>query len=168
MQKVATRAYNAVSVTLLAKWKTAFKKTGTVLTCRGQAKHGAVMGTGERGGLGRDETASHLSQEIRGQDCDCPRTQCPLEIRALVRRKLNGRNRFMCNWFVKGNPSKRSAIKLVKDWLAWTSGRPQLLSLHRPPNSLKLRQFCTELRKDQQKIRAVQRKLDRQRRAITS
>lgn len=79
----------------------------------------------------------------------------------LVRRVLNGANRFYAQLVCEGSPYRRFSMG---DGVVGLDIGPSTIAIV-GPNEAHLKQFCAELEANEREIRRLQRKLDRQRRA---
>lgn len=93
----------------------------------------------------------------------CHALSCRVKYVRLVRRKINGRNRFYAQLTCEGTPYQKPenalgegvvGIDAGPSTIAWVNGTEAVLS-----------RFCEELAKKEAEIRRLQRKLDRSRRA---
>jgi putative transposase len=81
----------------------------------------------------------------------------------LVRRKINGRNRFYVQLILEGIPYQDPEKKIGNEEIGLDVG-PSTIAIVGDTKA-ELKQFCSELVPKQKKKRKLQRKLDRQRRA---
>jgi len=86
---------------------------------------------------------------------------CRIKYVRLVRRVLNGKNRFYAQLVNEGKPYQR--FELEQGIVGLDIG-PSTVAIV-GPNEAHLKQFCAELEDSQAEIRRLQRKVDRQRRA---
>ena len=83
----------------------------------------------------------------------------------IVRRKINGRNRFTVQLICEGYPDHKEKNELGAGDVGIDIGPSTLAIVAPETQKAELRQFCGELKSYQKEIRRMQRKLDRQRRA---
>lgn len=83
----------------------------------------------------------------------------------IVRRKLNGRNRFYVQLVCEGFPYHKAKNEIGEGDVGIDIGPSTIAIVAPEAKKAELRQFCWELKTDQKEIRRLQRKLDRQRRA---
>jgi len=81
----------------------------------------------------------------------------------LVRRKINGKNRFYVQLILEGTPYQDPENKIGTEEIGLDVG-PSTIAIVGDTKA-ELKQFCSELLPDQKKKRKLQRKLDRSRRA---
>ena len=83
----------------------------------------------------------------------------------IVRRKINGRNRFTVQLICEGYPDHKEKNEIGAGDVGIDIG-PSTIAIAAPETQkAEVRQFCGELKSYQKEIRRLQRKLDRQRRA---
>ena len=82
----------------------------------------------------------------------------------LVRRKINGKNRFYLQLILEGTPYQNPKNKIGTEEVGLDVGVGTIASVGDTKADLK--QFCSELIPDQKKKRKLQRKLDRSKRAM--
>lgn len=82
----------------------------------------------------------------------------------LVRRKINGKNRFYVQLILEGTPYQNPEHKIGTEELGLDVGVGTIASVG--DTNAELKQFCSELMPDQKAKRKLQRKLDRSRRAM--
>ncbi len=89
----------------------------------------------------------------------------PVKFVRLLRRKLNGRNRFYAQLICEGLPYRKDkhALRLGQGVVGLDIG-PSTIAIV-SDKSATLERFCDELKPQQKAIRKLQRKMDRQRRA---
>jgi len=165
VQKVATRAFDAVSMYAFGKrGLPRFKGRGQFDSVEG--KQNTVLSWNGKevvwGGLVMP--AIFLDPKRKGNDVINHGLAAPLKYVRLVRRKLNGKNRFYVQLVCEGRPFQKEK-NTVGEGLVGLDIGPSTIAIA-APNAKKgeLRQFCNELEHDQKGIRRLQRKLDRQRR----
>jgi putative transposase len=178
IQKLATRAFSAVNEYALGKHgKPRFK---------GKNQFDSVEGKSNASGIRwRDGQVEWLELELkaivyRHDPVIAHGLNSRVKYVRIVRRKLNGRNRFYAQLVCEGTPlppEKRREIrkKRKKDEAAEEQkGRPTGdVGLDLGPSTIAvvsehdafLEQFCPELKDKQKQIRRLQRKIDRERRA---
>ncbi len=83
----------------------------------------------------------------------------------IVRRKINGRNRFTVQLICEGYPDHKEKNELGAGDVGIDIGPSTIAIVAPETQKAELRQFCGELKSYQKEIRRLQRKLDRQRRA---
>ena len=166
VQKVATRAFGAVSLYAFGKrGKPRFKGRGQFDSVEG--KQNTVLSWNGKevvwGGLVMP--AIFRDPKRKGNDVINHGLTAPLKYVRLVRRNLNGKHRFYVQLICEGKPYQKEQNKVGEGLVGLDIG-PSTIAIV-APNARKgeLRQLCSELAKDQKGIRRLQRKLDRQRRA---
>ena len=166
VQTVATRAFRAVSQYAYSKrGKPRFKGRGQLDSIEGKQK--AVVQWDRKalrwGGL--ILPAIFPKEGRKGNDFINHGSNAPLKYVRLVRRKLNGKNRFYVQLISEGQPFQKERNPVGKGLVGLDLG-PSTIAITAPTvQKAELRQFCNELKKDQRTERVLQRKLDRQRRA---
>ena len=83
----------------------------------------------------------------------------------IVRRKINGRNRFTVQLICEGYPDHKEKNEIGAGDVGIDIGPSTIAIVAPETQKAELRQFCGELKSYQKEIRRLQRKLDRQRRA---
>jgi transposase len=160
-QNLATRAFQAVEKILLGKaHKVRFKGKNQMDTVEGKTNvNGIRWREGHVEWLGLS-----LPAIIDYQD---PVIVHGLTSRVkyvrLVRRKINGRNRFYVQLICEGLPYIKDKNQLGKGVVGLDIGPSTIARVSQ--NEAHLDQFCAELADKEREIRRLQRKLDRQRRA---
>jgi len=161
IQKLATRAFQAVQQHALGKkGRPRFKGRNQMDTVEGKTNASGIRWRGDRvEWLGltlqaiidpKDEVIAHgLS--------------CRIKYVRLVRRKLNGRNRFYAQLVCEGRPYQKVRNRPGKGVVGLDIG-PSTIAVVGEREAF-LSQFCAELQTPWRRIRQLQRKLDRQRRA---
>ena len=166
VQKIATRAYHSVSQYAFGKrGKPRFKGQGQFDSVEG--KQNTVLSWNDKEVIwgGMVLPAIFPNQKRKGNDVIEHGLHAPLKYVRLVRRKLNGRNRFYVQLVCKGLPFHKERNKIGVGLVGIDIG-PSTIAIAAPTiGQAELRQFCNELKKDHRKIRVIQRKLDRQRRS---
>jgi transposase len=163
VQKVATRAFRAVQQFAFGKrGKPRFKGKGGFDSVEGK--------TNASGILWRENTVRWLGLELPAR-ID-PRDAvvahglaCPVKFVRLVRRKLNGRNRFYAQLICGGLPFRKKTHSIGEGKIGVDIGPSTLATVSADGQIARLERFCDELVPQQKAIRKLQRKLDRQRRA---
>jgi len=168
VQTVATRAFKAVDRYAFGKnGRPRFKKQNQFDSVDG--KQNTVIRWDEQaksvtwGGLVMPVI---LPKEGRkGNDVIQYGLDAPLKYVSVVRRKLNGKNRFYAQLVCEGLPYQKPNNKVGEGRVGLDIG-PSTIAVASPDaQTAELKQFANELEPDQKKIRVLQRKLDRQRRA---
>lgn len=166
VQKVATRSFGAVSQYAFGKsGKPRFKGRGQFDSVEG--KQNTVLSWNRKevvwGSLVMP--AIFPNPKSKGNDVLNHGLNAPLKYVRLVRRKINGMNRFYVQLVCQGIPFQKEKNKVGDGQVGIDIG-PSTIAIAAPTaQKAELRQFCNELKKDQKEIRRLQRKLDRQRRA---
>ena len=83
----------------------------------------------------------------------------------IVRRKINGRNRFTVQLICEGDPDPKAKNEIGARFVGIDIGSSTIAIVAPETQEAELGQFCGELKSYQKEIRRLQRKLDRQRRA---
>ena len=166
VQTITTRAFRAVSQYAYGKrGKPRFKGRGQFDSIEGKQK-AVVQWNGKAlcwGGL--ILPAIFPKEGRKGSDVINHGLNAPLKYVRLVRRKLNGKNRFYGQLISEGQPFQKERNPVGKGLVGLDIG-PSTIAITAPTvQKAELRQFCNELKKDQRTERVLQRKLDRQRRA---
>jgi putative transposase len=162
-QKIATRAFKAVQ-------KKAFGKAKNV-RFKGKNQFDTLEGKNNETGLRfkkENETLSWSGLEIPCIiDHENKLIEYGLHHRVkfcrLVRRKINGKNRFYVQLILEGIPYQDPEKTIGTEEIGLDVG-PSTIAIVGDTRA-ELRQFCSELVPKQKKKRILQRKLDRQRRA---
>ena len=163
VQKMATRAFLAVQ-------QFAFGKRGRP-RFRGKGWFDSVEGkTNASGILWRENAVRWLGLElpalINPKDAVIAHgLACPVKFVRLLRRKLNRRNRFYVQLICAGTPFRKPKHLIGKGVVGLDIGPSTLATVSADGQVARLERFCDELVPQQQALRRVQRKLDRQRRA---
>ena len=161
VQKLATRAY-------LATQRYAIGQNGKP-RFKGRNWFDSVEGkTNKSGILWRDNTVKWLGLELPAIINPNDRViahglSCPVKFVRLLRRKLNGRNRFYAQLVCEGQPYRKAKHKPGQGAVGLDLGPSTLATVS--DESATLERFCDDLKPQQKAIRRQQRKLDRQRRA---
>jgi putative transposase len=161
IQKVATRAFLAVQ-------QYAFSKRGKP-RFQGKGRFDSVEGkTNKQGILWRERDVRWLGLTLAAVIDPADRVmahglKCPVKFVRLVRRKVNGRNRFYAQLVCAGQPFRKEKHKLGQGVVGLDLGPSTMASVS--DASARLGPFCAELESKQTEIRKLQRKMDRQRRA---
>jgi hypothetical protein len=161
VQKLATRAF-------LAAQRCAFGQGGRP-RFKGKGWFDSVEGkTNKSGILWREGRVKWLGLElpafINSQDeVTAYGLTRPVKFVRLLRRKLNGRNRFYAQLICEGLPYRKDKHPLGQGVVGLDIG-PSTIAIV-SDKSATLERFCDELKPQQKTIRKLQRKMDRQRRA---
>ena len=161
IQKLATRAFEAVQ-------QYGFGKRGRP-RFKGRNQMDTVEGKSNASGIRwREERVEWLGLELYAIiDLDDEVIVHGLHSRVkfvrIVRRKLNGRNRFYAQLVCEGQPYQKPKNKLGEGVVGLDLGPSTIAAVGE--RDAFLEQFCAELESRQAEIRRLQRKLDRQRRA---
>jgi transposase len=162
VQKVATRAF-------LATQQYAFGKRGKP-RFKGKGWFDSVEGkTNTSGLLWRENTLKWSGLELPALiDPQDTVTAHGLASRVkfvrLVRRKLNGRNRFYVQLVCEGKPHRKKDKHPIGQGVVGLDIGPSTIAVV-SEQSATLERFCDELKPQQKAIRKLQRQMDRQRRA---
>jgi len=161
IQKVATRAFQAVQ-------QYAFGKRGKP-RFKGKGWYDSVEGkTNSSGILWREDAVRWLGLELPvilppdDQVIEHGLTSRVKFVR-LVRRKLNQRTRFFAQLICEGQPYRKEKNQPGQGVVGLDIGPSTIAIVSQ--RSATLERFCAELEPQQQQIRKLQRKMDRQRRA---
>jgi len=161
VQKIATRAYLATQRYAIGKnGKPRFKGKGWFDSVEGK--------TNKSGILWRNNMVKWLELElpaiINPQDeVIAHGLSCHVKFVRLLRRKINGRNRFYTQLICEGQPYRKAKNKLGQGVVGLDLGPSTIAIVSN--ESATLKHFCDELKPQRKTIRRQQRKLDRQRRA---
>ena len=161
IQKLATRAFEAVQ-------QHAFGKRGRP-RFKGKNQMDTVEGKSNASGIRwREDRVEWLGLRLEAIiDHDDPVIVHGLNSRVkyvrLVRRKLNGHNRFYAQLVCEGRPYQKERNEIGKGNVGLDIGPSTIAAVGEQEAFLE--QFCVELEPRQKEIRCLQRKLDRQRRA---
>lgn len=161
IQAVATRAFRAVQ-------QHAFGKRGKP-RFKGQGWFDSVEGkTNASGILWRENKVRWLGLELPARIDPADQViahglACPVKYVRLVRRKLNGHNRFYAQLICAGRPYRKEKHPLGQGVVGLDIGPSTLATVS--DQTVTLERFCDELQSRQKEIRRWQRRLDRQRRA---
>ena len=109
-------------------------------------------------------TAADLSQETRSGDRAWIR-EVRVKVVRIVRRKINGRNRFTVQLICEGYPDHKEKNEIGAGDVGIDIGPSTIAIVTPETQKAELQQFCGELKSYPKEIRRLQRKLDRQRRA---
>jgi putative transposase len=161
VQKVATRAFLAVQQYALGKrGKPRFQ---------GKRRFDSVEGKSNKCGLlWRENEVRWIRLVLPAiinpkDDVIAHGLKSPVKFVRLVRRKLNGRNRFVAQLICAGQPYRKGKSKLGKGVVGLDIG-PSTIAIV-SDTAATFTRFCDELAPRQKEIRKLQRKMDRQRRA---
>ena len=166
VQKVATRAFNAVNRYSFGKaGRPRFKSHDQFDSLEG--KQNSVISwnglTVTWGGLVM--IVAPFSVDSKANDVLMHGLDAPVKYVRIVRRKLNGKNRFYVQLVNAGIPFHKAKNTIGQGLVGIDIG-PSTIAIAAPTvQHAELKMFCNELKKDEQKIRRLQRKQDRQRRA---
>jgi putative transposase len=161
IQKLATRAFQAVQ-------QYAFGKRGRP-RFKGSNQMDTVEGKWNESGIRwREDRVEWLGLTLHAIIDPKDRViahglSCRIKYVRLVRRKLNGRNRFYAQLVCEGRPYQKVWHRPGKGVVGLDIG-PSTIAVVGEREAF-LSQFCKELQMPWRKIRQLQRKLDRQRRA---
>ena len=161
IQKVATRAFLAVQ-------QYAFGKQGKP-RFQGKGRFDSVEGkTNTSGILWRKTEVRWLGMSLTPiidptDDVIAHGLKSPVKFVRLVRRKVNGHNRFYAQLICVGKPFHKAKHKLGQGTVGLDIGPSNIAVVS--DTSATLVPFCAELESEQKAIRKLQRKMDRQRRA---
>ncbi len=163
-QKLATRAFNAVQ-------KKAF---GTAKNVRFKGKNQMDSLEGKEADTGlifRDNTLLWAGLKIlcivdTENDVIAYGLNHKVKYCRIVRRKINGKNRFYLQLICEGTPYQNPKNKIGTEEIGMDVGVGTIAMVADTKATLK--QFCSELIPDQKKKRKLQRKLDRSLRATNS
>ena len=161
IQKLATRAFKAVQ-------QYAFGRRGRP-RFKGRNQMDTVEGKSNASGIRwREERVEWLGLELYAIiDLDDEVIAHGLHSRVkfvrIVRRKLNGRNRFYAQLVCEGQPYQKPQHPIGEGVLGLDLGPSTIAAVG--PEGAFLEQFCAELEPHRKEIRRLQRQLDRQRRA---
>ncbi len=161
IQKLATRAFKAVE-------QYAFGKRGRP-RFKGCNQMDSVEGKSNKTGIRwREDRVIWLGLELLPIiDRDDPVVEHGLGSRVkyvrIVRRKINGRNRFYAQLVCEGKPYQKEKNRIGKGDVGLDIGPSTIAAVGKEKAVLK--QFCAELDPRREKIRRLQRRIDRQRRS---
>jgi hypothetical protein len=159
VQKTASRAFHAVS-----------------MYAAGKRGHPRFKGCGQFDSLESKTNASGIKYREgwviwQGLKIECvidPKDKvishslsCPVKYCRIVRRKLNGRSRFYVQLIMEGAPCQK--YEYGNETVGIDIGPSTIAYVGE--SKAELKQFCDELKPAEKRIRVLQRKLDRQRRA---
>ena len=164
VQKVATRAINAVlRVGVGRAGRPRFKGKNQIDSLEGKSHKTGILWR-----EGQVQWKGLVRQPIY------PRKPYPViehglgsrvKVVRIVRRKINGRNRFTVQLICEGYPDHKEENEISAGDVGIDIG-PSTIAIVAPEiEKAELRQFCGELKSYPKEIRRLQRKLDRQRRA---
>jgi len=161
IQKLATRAFNSVE-------QYAFGKRGRP-RFKGRNQMDSIEGKNNKAGIRwREDRVKWLGLELAAIiERNDPVVEHGLKSRVkyvrLVRRKINGRNRFYAQMACEGKPYQKEKNRIGKGDVGLDIG-PSTIAAVGEEGAI-LEQFCAELEPGQEEVRRLQRKNDRQRRA---
>ena len=165
-QKVATRAFHAVNRYALGKaGKPRFKGHGQLDSLEGK-QNNTIRWDGNQVVWGGLILPVLLPKDgCKGNDVLGHGLAAPVKYVRIVRRKLNGKNRFDVQLVCEGVPYQKPRNTIGQGLVGMDLG-PSTIAIVAPTlQQAELKLFCHELQPDQKKIRRLQRKQDRQRRA---
>lgn len=161
VQKLATRAYQASEKVMFGRAKK--------IRFKGKNQLDSLEGKTNKSGIRwKDDKVVWLGLELEPiiQDYD-PLIQhglaSPVKYVRLVRRKRNGKNLFYVQLINEGTPFRKPAHKVGSGIIGIDIG-PSTIAIV-GDSSASLQQFASELKFSEKKIRKLQRKMDRSRRA---
>lgn len=161
LQTVASRAYRAVNEYALGKrGKPRFKGKGQFDSVEGKNNSSGILWRENRVKWSGLELEAIISSS---DPVTAHGLSCPIKFVRLVRRKLNGRNRFYVQLINQGQPYRKPHHQLGQGVVGLDIG-PSTIAVVSEQDAF-LEPFCPELADKQAEIRRLQRKLDRQRRA---
>lgn len=165
-QTVATRAYNAVNRYLLGKsGRPRFK---------GRGQFDSVEGKGDAVIRWKADTKTVEWNRLVLPAILPRKPDAVIEhglqarvkyVRLVVRRKINGKNRFYVQLVCEGLPFRKEKHPIGSGRVGLDIGPSTIAIVAPDAQRAELRKFCAELKPSQREIRRLQRKFDRQRRA---
>ena len=160
-QKLATRAYKAVERILLGKAKKVrFKGKNQLSSLEGKSNQAGIRWKDDclnwSGLKLKPLITKYDSVIIHG-------LSQPVKYCRIVRRVINGKNRFYVQLVSEGLPFKKPVLTIGNETVGIDVGTSTVAIVGE--TQAKLCQFCDELKTPQKKLRKLQRKLERQRRA---
>ncbi len=160
-QKLATRAYKAVEKVLFGKAKKVrFKGKNQMDSVEGKSNKSGIKWKGEAVEWGELQLKALIGNNdpviLHGLNSKVKYVR-------LVRRKINGRNRFFAQLVCQGKPFIKPKNTLGAGNVGIDIGPSTIAIVGDEQTSLQ--QFATELEFDAARIRRLQRKMDRSRRA---
>jgi hypothetical protein len=160
-QKLATRAYKAVEKILLGKAKKVrFKGKNQLSSLEGKSNQAGIRWKDEQ----LNWSGLKLKPLINKYDpVIIHGLSHPVKYCRIVRRVINGKNRFYVQLINEGLPFKKPVLTIGTETVGIDVGTQTVAIVGE--TQAKLCQFCDELNTSEKKIRRLQRKLDRQRRA---
>lgn len=163
IQKLATRAFNAVNEYALdRRGRPRFK---------GKNQFDSLEGKTNRNGIRwRDDQVEWLGLLLPAiiDDRDpviAHGLAAPIKYVRIVRRKLNGRNRFYVQLVNEGKPYVKENSQLGRGDVGLDVGPSTIATVAPEAGYADLSRFCDELEQPWKEIRRLQRQIDRQRRA---
>jgi hypothetical protein len=160
-QKLGTRAFRAAQKVLFGQArKVRFKGRNQMDTVEGKSNE-----TGIRWRDGRVVWKGFILPAVTDFRDPVIRhaLSCRVKYVRLVRRKMNGRNRFYAQLVCEGMPYQKPANALGQGVVGIDAGPSAIARVNGA--EARLDRFCEELAKNEAEIRRLQRKLDRSRRA---
>ncbi len=160
-QKLATRAFNAAQKVLFGQSKRVrFKGKNQMDSVEGKTNKSGIRWKGDA----VEWNGLHIKALITGNDpVVLHGLNSKVKYVRLVRRKVSGKNRFYAQLVCKGKPFIKPKNTLGQGAVGIDIG-PSTIAVVAPHES-QLKQFAGELEFEAHKIRQLQRKLDRSRRA---
>ncbi len=161
VQKLATRAYKAVEKVLFGKSKK--------VRFKGKNQMDSVEGKSNKSGIRwKGEAVEWSGLELRGLITDNDPVilhglNSKVKYVRLVRRKISGKNRFYAQLVCEGKPFVKPKNKLAKGEVGLDIG-PSTIAIV-GDTAAQLKEFASELEFDTARIRLLQRRMDRSRRA---
>jgi transposase len=163
IQKLATRAFLAAEQYALGKrGRPRFKGRNQMDTVEGKDNESGIRWRGDR----VEWSCLSLPAIINPADLVVRYgLACHVKYVRLVRRKLNGRNRFYAQLICEGMPYRKPQNTIGQGTVGLDIGPSTIAVVAPEARTALLETFCGELESKQKTIRLVQRKLDRQQRA---
>jgi len=160
-QKVATRAFNAVNKTIVGNaQRVQFKRYGELNSLEGKNNSSGIRW--------RNDRVLWTGMELRAiTDEKDPiiihGLSCPVKYVRIIRKVIHGKTRFCVQLVCEGEPYRKEKNKVINGKIGLDIGPSTVAEVNSAEANLHL--FCRELESIQPKIRVLQRKMDRQRRA---
>lgn len=160
-QKVATRAFNAVNKTIIGgAQRVRFKRYGELNSLEGKNNSSGIRW--------RDDRVLWTGMELRAIiDAEDPLVihglSSPVKYVRIIRKVIRGKTRFYVQLVCEGEPYIKEKNKVINGKIGLDIGPSTIAEVGNTEANLHL--FCRELESIQPKIRKLQRKMDRQRRA---
>ena len=161
LQTLATRAYRAVNAYFLGKrGRPRFKGYNQLDALEAKSDKAGIRWRADH----VEWSGLHLTAVIPSDDQVIAHgLACPVKFARLVRRKHEGRNRFVVQLVNQGQPYRKEKNRLGTGRVGLDLG-PSTIAVVGPQAAF-LEPFCPEVKEDQAALRRWQRRLDRQRRA---